>query len=150
MVILKKILKQLIAQQDTVPIALQNLYEESITRATTPDVPKILAHFMSCAQCRDAVFILLDAFDECDDDQQIDILALIREFLQLPTLSLLLTSRPHLQKIKIWPEPDMLPISAETNDVKRFLNSRLNRKRFLSQNLKDEIVKVISEGAEGM
>jgi hypothetical protein len=95
------------------------------------------------------VYVLFDAYDECDDTQRKHILTLIREFLSRSSLKILLTSRSQPTRL---PFPDFahLVIKAHDADIRTFLSSRLDEERYFSQECKNDIIDFISQGAGGM
>jgi hypothetical protein len=148
--ILRSLLKQVVSQLDTVPLPVIKLYEYCSSRASNPDLLTLLGQFLTCTDRFDAVYVLFDAFDECDDAQQNDILTLIHEFLRHSSIKILLTSRSQLQKSPRLPDFAHLTIKAKDADIRAFLSSRLESELYLSQEFKQDIIEVISQGAEGM
>ena len=57
-----------------------------MAQATTPELSTFLEHFLDCCEEFDKVYVVFDAFDECDDDH---IIAMIAEF----PIRVMLTSR---------------------------------------------------------
>jgi hypothetical protein len=104
-----------------------------------------------CADRFDTVYVLFDAFDEVDKAQQDDILALIRRFIVHPSLRVMLTGRSYLPRLSKLLKPALLmTVNAEDGDIRTYLSSRLEREPYLSQESKNHILEVISDGAEGM
>lgn len=148
--VVSALLKQVVSQLETTPQQIQQLYEESIRRAWLPDLTTLVEHLISCVCLFQSVYVVLDALDECEDDQQKDILTLLDELLVRPSVQLMLTSRSHLQRLKQLSVPSLrIDITADERDVRTYLHSRLEHER-LSPDLRNEIVEVISQGAEGM
>jgi hypothetical protein len=148
--VLRMLLKQIIAQSDLIPSSIVDLYEECTSRDRPLDLSDILEQFTSCCRHFDSVYVLFDAFDECDDSQQEQIRSLIEELLLLRSLRVMLTSRPYLRALQNLSETAIvIPISAQDPDVREFLVSRLDG-AILPQALKSELVDTVAQGAEGM
>ena len=151
--VISNLLKQTISQLDLVPDSIKQLYEVSTKTNTNPERSVLLRQLLSCAERFDTVYVILDALDECDDSQQDDVLNLINILLSQSQFKIMLSSRPHLQRLQTLPESsDRIIISGEDidADVRTYLISRLKRERFLQDRLRNKIVEVISEQAEGM
>ena len=148
--VLRILLRQIIAQLDAIPSSIIDLYEECTSRDTPLDLSNVLEQFTSCCRHFDSVYVLFDAFDECDDNQQEQIRSLIEELLLQPSLRVMLTSRPYLRALQKLSETALvIPISAQEPDVREFLVSRLDG-ALLPQAFKNEIVDTVAQGAEGM
>jgi hypothetical protein len=145
--IIRSLLKQIVSPFDTVPREIIDLYA---SRATDPDLSTLLEQFYTCAERFDSIYILFDAFDECDDSQQKKILTLIHEFVLHKSLRIMLTSRTHPQRVPRLPESIFITINAEDADIRAFLSSRLEEELYLAQEFKDDILEALSQGAEGM
>jgi hypothetical protein len=104
---------------------------------------------MNCANLFDTVYVLFDAYDECDATLRKDILALIRELLSHSSFKIMLTSRSHLRGVP-YPACVHLNIAADDDDIRTFLSSRLEEEPYFSQECKTDIVEAISQGAGGM
>lgn len=151
--ILTRLLKQCIAQLEVVPDSVRRLYEISISTNTSPDDFELLRQLKSCAASFDTVYLIFDALDECGDQRQRHILHLINELLAQPQLKIMLSSRPHLQRLQTLPEDShriVIDPKDVDQDVRTYLSFRLERERFLSPKLKNKIVEVLSQQAEGM
>ncbi len=111
----------------------------------------LLEQFISCSEEFEYVFLLLDAFDECDNDQQEAMLSLIHQFKSQSSIRIMLASQPHLQKLGTLSECAItINLSASDSDVRTYLSFRLERERFLSQGLKSKIVEKVGQGVKGM
>src|SRR5208282_2897885 len=107
--------------------------------------------FVSCTIHFTSVYLLIDAFDECDSRHQEEIIWLINELSSLENLRLLLTSRPSVHRLReiVVPESTIC-ISADPKDVEVYLSARLGKEPFLSPQLKDEITRRLATGVKGM
>lgn len=130
---------------------MSNLYEECTSRDITPELHVFLQEFKSCCAEFDSVYVLMDAFDECDALQQGPILSLVREILLQPSVKVMITTRPYLQNLNTLSESALdLEIKACDGDVRVFLASRLKGVQYISEDLKSRAIDVIAQGAEGM
>lgn len=128
-----------------------DLFEDCITRDVEPDIHALFQELKSCCAKFDSVYVLLDAFDECDTSQQGSILSLVRELVFHPSVKAMITTRPYLQGVHALSEMALVvDIKARDTDVRAFLVSRLQSVQYLSESLKSEAIEVISGGAEGM
>ena len=149
--VVRGMLKQALGQLEVIPLPVQRVYEESLAKATFPDPATLIGQLMACSGQFETVYIVLDALDECDEDQRIDILSLIDELLGNPSIRIMVTSRHHLQRVQpIRCPPLYMDINADDGDIRTYLWFHLERQEILSPGLKKEIVEVISQGAEGM
>lgn len=144
---LGSLLKQVISHQDDIPLELTELYDTSITPLNRTT---LLTQFMSACAQFDYIYVVVDAFDECDENQQEEILLLIDELLSRPSLRLLVTSRPHLRRLKSLPNSALMSVTATDEDVRTYLSSRLQQVGYLSQDVKNKTVEAISQSAQGM
>ena len=145
---LGSLLKQIISHQDHIPLELTELYDTGINPLNRTT---LLAQFMSACSQFDSIYVVFDAFDECDENQQEELLLLIEELLSRPSLRLLVTSRPHLRRLKSFPDPAVLmSVTVTDEDVRTYLSSRLQQVGYLSQVVKNKTVEVISQSAQGM
>jgi ankyrin repeat protein len=119
------LLKQVVSQLETIPPLVEKLFEESIRRASFPDLPTLWGHLISCLCLFESVYVVLDALDECEENQQRDILNLVDELLTQPSIQIMVTSRPHLQKIKQLTRPSLcIDITADKHDIRAYVYSR--------------------------
>lgn len=145
------LLKQLLLQLDRVPLELKRLWEYCIRKQQRPAGSEWpLGLFTNISRHSfTATYILLDAFDECDSSQHEAILSAVKCLCQSKNVKVMLTSRPY-PEILLNLNATTINISAQDSDVKTYLSSKLKKKIFLRQELKEEIVSRISKGAKGM
>ena len=147
------ILKQLVGRGD-IPIDLREAFHkgkkefggrgplfadlEQVLRRTIASIPQ--------------VFICIDALDECMVKNLPELLASLRDIVQeCPKTRLFLTGRPHVKEAirKYFTKAAVIPISPSTEDVRDYLDMRLNMDddpEAMSDNLRGEIVKIIMRG----
>jgi len=148
--ILRKLLKQVVEQFDTVPAQISQMYESSVTTGSTPDRNTLSQNLKTCLNRFETVYILFDAIDECGDRQP-KIISLIQDLLTLSSVKIFLTSRDsEPQRLPSPPVLAHLTVKARDPDIRIFLSATLETDTGLSQELKNEIIEVISQKAEGM
>ena len=149
--VLRSLLKQLISQQGSVSSSMLKLYEDCTSRDIPPDLYILLQEFKSGCGEFDTVYVLMDAFDECDGVQQGPIISLVREVLLLPSVKVMITTRPYLPNLPTLSQSGLeLEIKAWDEDVRAFLAFRLEGVRYISEDLKRKAIDAIAQGAEGM
>lgn len=130
---------------------LAELYDKRMNRGKSVDSLTLIAQFYSCVEQYDSVYVLFDAFDECDGDQQGSMVSVMLELLRPPSLKIMITCRHHLQSLQTISELALvLEIKAYESDIQRYIWTRLEKVRHLSQDLKKTIVDIVTRGAEGM
>ncbi|KAJ4857806.1 ankyrin repeats (3 copies) domain-containing protein [Trichoderma breve] len=130
--VFSSLLKQLVRQQPYLSENVKLLYETHTKNETRPSLMEILQAFQEAVETYLAVFIVIDAIDECAtlDDS--------------PNLKLFTTSR-HIPEISDRFQSALhLEVGATESDIRRYIDSRLAklpRTSFISQNksLQEEI-----------
>jgi hypothetical protein len=160
--VVRSLVKQLVSQLDGVPEKVKNAYIGSRS-CGDPSRGEFIALLRDCFKVFSTVFILLDAFDECVDQERVE---LLRNFQQLPTsqLRLYITTRTHLLKDLTFNKalqhleesqeqhPLELEIKARSGDIKRFLVGELESRPKVAEfdaAHKDHIINAISLQADG-
>lgn len=145
------LLKHLATQLDTLPPALESLYDQCIRSFKRPEFSQLVDAVFACAKEFSSVLVLLDAFDECDETQQDDLLSLIKQFTARSmtdiSMSVFVTLRPHILRFQEL-QPTVLEITAQEASIRMFLTARLEAKLF-NKTLKARIIDVISPKAQG-
>jgi hypothetical protein len=150
--ILRTLLQQAVAQLDVMPSHISQMYESFTAAASDPDFSAWKENFKPCLTRFEIVYILFDAVDELSGDRQLTVINLIQELLIQSSVKILLTSR-HAKPPRLPPPPMLVPLSvkARDHDIRTFLTTKLrDTDTYLSQDLKNEITKVISDNADGM
>lgn len=149
--VLRSLFKQLVAQLEALPHAVIKLYDDCLKRAVGPDLGTLLRHFISLFAEFDSVFILFDAFDECEDPHG-HILRLLQDFITQPAVRVLVSGRLQvIQRLQDFSASYCIfNIYADCDDIQTYLTSALKNQRYITPDLKNEIVEVISQRAEGM
>lgn len=144
------LLRQLVNHVERIPSTLIAMHDEFLTSGKTPDYSGLLQQFIICAGRLNSVYTLIDALDECDVGQQEFIVNLVRQIGQT-VRPVLVTSRPHLQCLRDLAEgASVFRITANDDDVKAYLFSRLANESYLAPEIKTEITNRLIKGAQGM
>jgi hypothetical protein len=126
---LAALLKQLVHSQSTMNEQISSLYERHTNRGTRPSLQEISAALQAVLKSFSAVYIVVDALDECPnkDGTRNQLLSKLKDLQREADLRLMVTSRfiPDIE-IKFRSTPK-LEIRASDADVKRFVRSQIHR-----------------------
>ena len=141
------ILRQLL-QHKALPGELDKAYDKWIERGqrNRPDGDFFAELVLQCSKQFSAVFIVLDAFDECADEERDVLVNYLQQFLNAG-FKLYITTRLHLRDglvESLGMFGDMIEIKADPADVEKYVKESL-KTRLIGNALKDEILKVIME-----
>ena len=143
-------LKQLLSHLSFLPSDMQK-YEDCIDSSQKPILIVLHSSFVSCSIHFTLVYLLIDAFDECDSRHQEEIIWFINELRLTENLRLLLTSRPSVHRLREIMVPEStICISTDPKDIEAYLSARLGKEPFVSPRLKDEIAKRLATEIKGM
>ena len=93
---------------------------------------------------------MLDAFDECSEVQQDDLLHFIRTVTPSGVRILVSTRTHQVSKLfNLDVDYTRIEVNGDNEDIKRYLTGKLNSKR-LHNHLKQEIVQKVAQKADGM
>lgn len=147
--LVRSFLRQLVCQLMVSPSELEMAYKHPILKSVSEhDFEFYLQLFWSIITRFDSVYVFFDAFDECHEQHQRCIFSLIRDLSQSGA-KVMLTSRDHLEILQPF-ESEALRISANINDVERYICVRLEKERHLTEEIKGTIIKKLKSGADGM
>jgi hypothetical protein len=123
-----------------------------------PNETFFLSVLVECVERFSSVFLVIDAFDECAEDQTPIILKWLQLLLE-SRLRIVLTSRPHIRdspdfceddELQRWlRESNPLKILASQSDIKSYLQNKLKTVKRCGEQLKSKIVTSISSKAQG-
>ncbi|KAJ7755259.1 hypothetical protein B0H16DRAFT_732523 [Mycena metata] len=102
--------KQLVVDKP-LTIAVQELYRHHQQRDTSPVIDEVFSILQAAVAERSGVYFVIDALDEYPEHQR-NILLRYLSRLQAPTISFLITSRPHVTLAPFFTEPQTLEILA--------------------------------------
>jgi NACHT domain len=156
--LLSALLKQLVQELPSVPDSVKGLYSTHHDRKTRPSFDEISRTLLAMMDNFSRVFIIIDALDECGDDNgtRMKILSGIRNIQGKCDVKLMATSRFVATIMQEFEGDIMLEVRAHDEDVGKYLGCRLASERQLvphvrrDPTLRDAIVNALVKKAEGM
>ncbi|KAF5714047.1 ankyrin repeat [Fusarium mundagurra] len=155
-IILSCLVKQLVGPRDTIPKAIDELYESHKSGQTTPTFVEISQAFKSVVDLYSKVFIFIDALDEFEAtvDDRTMLLEAIFQGQYKAVKNIFITSRPGCEPaIRSLCGRDLsLNIAATKHDVSRYIHWKISQAPELKIDvrLRDEITSIASDNADGM
>jgi len=153
--LLAAILKQLVQSQPSLMEHILRLYVQHANAQTKPSVQDILAALRSLLADFSTLYVIIDALDECQDDNgtRRSFLASLRGLQASTDLRLMVTSRfiPDINDEFL--EAMRLEVRAGDEDVAQFLRGQISRlPKCVQRNsaLQDLVVRNIAEAVDGM
>ncbi|KAH0563336.1 hypothetical protein GP486_002098 [Trichoglossum hirsutum] len=154
-ILLSAILRQLVQAQGSVPESISHLHERHSGRGTRPSLDEVFSTLQSVLQNYSRVHLVIDALDECQDQEGTHnrLLARVRDLQKDANLNVMITSRfiPDLEAE--FEHATRLEVRASNEDVKRFVTDQIyqlprciRRDNELQNLMKDKII----EAADGM
>lgn len=151
---LASLARQLCTTVGSTPATLRKIYEKHEGRGTRPSIEETLSVLRDVTASYTTVFIVIDALDECqeDDGQRSKFLSQIKDLQSQRGIKLLATSRHILDIEAEFEGSPSVEILAVDDDVRRFVEGRISRSRFVRQSpeLADEAKNGIVQSAQGM
>ncbi|KAJ3989671.1 hypothetical protein F5890DRAFT_1400688, partial [Lentinula detonsa] len=148
--LIASMLRQLVQAHPVVHSAVSSMYIHHSTRLTFPRLDEIISSFTMSAEQFDRVFVIVDAVDECLDDQTR--YHFLNTLNSLP-INLLFTSRPHPLTEQIFEGCIRQDIFADQHDLwiyseERFALSRVDHQ--CSHESRQQILNQVVQKAGGM
>jgi hypothetical protein len=149
---LAAILKQLVQSRPSIPEPVKNLHNQHAGRGTRPSLNEVFNALQELANSS-TIYIVVDALDECHDDNRRQVLAKLRDLQAGRDLRLMATSRFIPEIVDGFREALSLEVRASDGDVKRFVAGQTYRlpnciqRNLALQNLVQE---KIVEAVDGM
>jgi len=118
-----------------------------------PDIVQMLKQAVATLP---QVFICIDALDECLPKHLLEILGSVKDILaESPRTRMFASGRPQLKGeiIRYFPTGVVVPISPKTNDIKRYLENKLEMDTepdAMSDGLRADILRIIPQRISGM
>lgn len=133
--------------------AAYNSWEDG--RMNRPDGARFAEIFAECAKEFSIVFVVIEAFNECDEDEGEELLVYLNKFLvSCPGVKLYITTRSHLKSSLLQSfglKCEGTEISAHKEDIEKYVRKQLDsQKQLYSKAQKDQIVEKIQDNAKGM
>jgi hypothetical protein len=142
--------------QSLISLNIRNLYDTHVNKKTSPTPTELLGALKTEIGAFSKVFIIVDALDECseEDNKRANLLDML---LSLPkNVKLLVTSRP-LPTIQIDLEGiARLDIRADDKDVRMYVKGRIPREKRLARHVRKDpdlgetLEETIVNSAKGM
>lgn len=155
--LLLNLLKQFIKGTPSVPICVEQLYEDHSRKGTRPTFEEITDVFYSVVAGFSRTFIIIDALDECNiSDGALSIfLSTIFNLHTQTSANVFATSRfiPDIEKEFKKRGANWLEIRASDKDVRRYLNGHKSQLRsFILEDpeLEEKVKAIIVKAADGM
>lgn len=153
--IIASLLKQLSSLRSPLPSAVVDLYKRSGRRQGRLQFEVLVNTLKGIAKEFSRTYIIIDALDECSDKNYRRSLLQILSELEMMSVKLFLTSRPHSEDIKrnLGTYPQII-VEASEADIRTYLDHKIDQDEGISDiiddSLKTEIVDTIAKGAQGM
>jgi ankyrin repeat domain-containing protein 50 len=133
---------------------LIEIYKKHRARNSRPSFDDISQLLLSESNHFSKLFIVIDAIDECSNSKTL--IKLLKELSKLqPILRLLVTGRWNIRIDSVYPKYTLLSIKTNEEDIRTYLDSRINEaeilKSYLDDNLSETVIKDhIVKKADGM
>ncbi|KAJ6496284.1 ankyrin repeat-containing domain protein [Mycena sanguinolenta] len=151
--ILAAIWRQLVFEQP-LPPAVEDLYSNHQEQRTRPSLEDMHSVLCSTASAFPRVFIVVDALDEYPEDARNVLLH--RLSLLGSRVSLMLTSRPHIDIKHAISDFEIIEIRAAENDIREYLEGQIQKSQRLSRyvrsapDIRQALEASIVKGSDGM
>ena len=145
-VVISSLLKQVSSCVSLTP-ELVALYSSLKPKSKRPDMSQLVENIVAAATYLSSAFIVLDALDDCLDDELSVLLDTLEE-LGRHSFRIFVTSRPHLsvQSNFFLPPTVTIPIIADPADVRKFLTQKVKKRSHLNQ----KIIDVLTARSKGL
>jgi hypothetical protein len=151
-IVIASLLKQLAHPLDPAHPCLEAIYDKIKNGSPMPILSIMVELFITCSESLPAVSVILDAFDECGQQDRI-IGDIVKRF-YLAEIKVYITTRPHLCELfaSEFDKVPIIPITADDDDVKNYIAEQLQKpkRKLLTDDFKKEIVQKIGSRAQGM
>jgi hypothetical protein len=143
------LLKQVAHPLDALHPCLESICGKVKYGSSKPVLSDLVDLFVTCSRHFSAVLVILDAFDECG--QQSSIIGVLKQF-YLSGIKVYITLRPHILDTfkNEFDGAAVMEITADGDDVKNYITSKLKAKKRLTDDFKAEIIQEIGSRAQGM
>lgn len=149
-------LRQLAMQSVAILEDIKSCHKHHTRYRTRPSLNEIARLLRSQVETFDEVFIVIDALDECPEEDQIrkSFVAEVRAL--LPKVSLMVTSRNMPSIEKMFKHDTRLEIRAQDQDVRKFIKSQMEQRDGLvdllegHDDVQSSITATVLEKANGM
>jgi hypothetical protein len=148
----RKLLKQLMFRLDGSHPTIVSLAERQRSQQR-PDLPALVKMFTECAK-EYTVSVILDAFDECFENQQARLTTLFIKPICEAGINIHITTRDScLEQLKsVLEGASIEELRADPDDVKNYLDKKITERtdKLIENALKTKLIETISGHANGM
>jgi hypothetical protein len=147
--LVSSLIKQLVIWTGNMPKRLSTTYKSGRKRPNLEQTIDIFKEY--CENLQSNVYVLFDGLDECVSDYHQDVVSLIQQ-LNASGIRVYITMRDFLVKDPLVADLNVEPlrITAQVDDVKKFVELRLKKRVRLTTNAQSTIVQKIADGTNGM
>lgn len=143
-------LKQLVQRVHHTAPELRSIYRKFCGRGSSLQLSDIIELLTLISLRFSCTFVILDALDEFNDHDRPSLLSLIHD-LSKTQIRIFSTCRPHLRDIRqFFKSTPQIRIVADRDDLKNFMDIKLNERFTQSTPLKTRIVEKLSSSAQGV
>jgi hypothetical protein len=151
--VLCSLVKQLLAcPGKSILPPLEELYHTCVTRNSRPDSVQLTEIFKGLSEQFSSIYLVFDAFDECDKTERPLIVDMIRKLAEVPNTKILVTGRPHQNFLEAssMTAARSFEIKAHEQDVQRYLSKELeNVRHLLSERIRNRISESLQNNIDG-
>lgn len=156
-VILANLVKKLAYKKPSLPAELERLYDTLQPQNKRPGFAELYTALLKTSKAFNRVFLVFDALDECNqDNQRRELLPLFHQLATHGTgINVFVTSRPHPEDIQTSLHgAAKIELSAKAEDISIYIQERIEEnprsKRLVGQACKGRIISELVDCAKGM
>lgn len=148
-------LRQLVCREG-IPKYLREAFQEGERTGRGPQLIALMELLKIAIASLPQVFICIDGLDECLPEHLLELLESLEEIVrESPTTRIFLTGRPYVREDiqRYYPKAAVLSISPNGDDIKKYLEKRLDRdpdREAMRKDLREHIIKIILEKVSDM
>lgn len=154
--LIASLFQQVVQQQSVLSGDVTSLYDHHNEERTRPSLPEYIRLLQAHIQRFSRIFIVVDALDECSEDDGVRDLFLAQLRYLLPNIRLLVTSREITSLGRAFDDATRLEIRANEDDLRTYIQVQIEEQALLRSHIKDDpslkdtIINTIIEKANGM
>jgi hypothetical protein len=147
--------KQLVVGKP-MPPAVHELYNAHHERSTRPLLDEVLKILRSAIAEYSKVYLIVDALDEYPEAARLELLEHLSAIMTVPTVNLMLTSRPHITLDPFFVDRHTMDIKATENNIRQYIDIHIRKSGRLFKHvrmrpeLSEEIKSTILSNVDGM
>ena len=148
------IFKQILTTMATIPSNITEALEKSRRQGVSLSPQEITRMIVDIASQVPAIYLILDALDECDESKHREsVIETLTELRKLPNIRIFVTSRPHPHDIiSAFENDQQIIIKAHEADIRLFLAQKIRKARVpgIDEQLTENIVTTVAANAQGV